>query len=95
MRGKFRNGLEKPEPFVPDQPTPVNFTLQDVGAHVPHRPPDHGPDPEHLVSADRPQPAEVRRHLQRNRGRLSESDPAGLPIDAEMPSHLEVLEVAR
>ena len=33
MRGKFRNSLEKPEPFVPDEPTPVNFTLQDV-AHT-------------------------------------------------------------
>jgi putative CocE/NonD family hydrolase len=30
MRGKFRNSLEKPEPFVPDQPTSVNFTLPDV-----------------------------------------------------------------
>jgi putative CocE/NonD family hydrolase len=33
MRGKFRNSLEKPEPFAPDQPTVVNFTLQDV-AHT-------------------------------------------------------------
>ena len=33
MRGKFRNNLEKPEPFVPGQPTPVHFTLQDV-AHT-------------------------------------------------------------
>ncbi|MHB1557842.1 MAG: CocE/NonD family hydrolase [Isosphaeraceae bacterium] len=30
MRGKFRNSLSKPEPFVPGQPTPVNFRLQDV-----------------------------------------------------------------
>ena len=33
MRGKFRNSLAKPEPFVPNEPTPVNFTLQDV-AHT-------------------------------------------------------------
>jgi len=33
MRGKFRNSLEKPEPFVPNQPTPVDFTLPDV-AHT-------------------------------------------------------------
>ncbi len=33
MRGKFRNSLSKPEPFVPGRPTPVNFTLQDV-AHT-------------------------------------------------------------
>jgi len=30
MRGKFRNSLETPEPFVPGQPTAVNFTLNDV-----------------------------------------------------------------
>ncbi len=30
MRGKFRNSFEKPEPFVPDQPAVVRFTLQDV-----------------------------------------------------------------
>jgi uncharacterized protein len=33
MRGKFRNNLVKPEPFVPNQATPVNFTMQDV-AHT-------------------------------------------------------------
>lgn len=31
LRGKFRNGLDRPEPFTPDQPTPVNFTLPDTG----------------------------------------------------------------
>ncbi len=30
MRGKFRNGFDKPAPFVPGQVTPVNFELQDV-----------------------------------------------------------------
>ena len=30
MRGKFRNGFDKPEPFVPGEVTPVNFELQDV-----------------------------------------------------------------
>ena len=30
MRGKFRNSFEKPEPFVPQKPTPVKFTTQDV-----------------------------------------------------------------
>jgi hypothetical protein len=30
MRGKFRNSFERPEPFVPDQPTAVKFTMQDV-----------------------------------------------------------------
>ncbi len=30
MRGRFRNSFEKPEAFVPNQPTPVTFRLQDV-----------------------------------------------------------------
>ena len=30
MRGKFRTGFDKPEPFVPGKVSPVNFELQDV-----------------------------------------------------------------
>ncbi|HWZ16347.1 MAG TPA: CocE/NonD family hydrolase [Mucilaginibacter sp.] len=30
IRGKFRNGFDKPEPFIPGKVTPVNFELQDV-----------------------------------------------------------------
>ncbi len=30
IRGKFRNSLEKPEPFTPGQPTAVAFTTSDV-----------------------------------------------------------------
>ena len=30
MRGRFRNNLEKPEPFEPGKPTVVNFKLLDV-----------------------------------------------------------------
>jgi uncharacterized protein len=30
LRGKFRNSFEKPEPFVPNQITPVSFMLNDV-----------------------------------------------------------------
>ncbi len=33
MRGKFRNSFEKPEPFVPGQPTEVKYTMPDV-AHT-------------------------------------------------------------
>jgi len=29
LRGKFRNSLSKPEPFVPNKPTPIDFVLQD------------------------------------------------------------------
>jgi hypothetical protein len=30
MRGKYRNNISKPEPFVPGKVTPVNFELQDI-----------------------------------------------------------------
>jgi putative CocE/NonD family hydrolase len=30
MRGRFRNSFEKPEPFKPNEPTDVNFRLQDL-----------------------------------------------------------------
>jgi predicted acyl esterase len=30
MRGKYRNSIEKPEPFTPGKVTPVNWELQDV-----------------------------------------------------------------
>ena len=30
FRGRYRNSYEKPEPFVPDQPTNVKFELRDV-----------------------------------------------------------------
>ncbi len=33
MRGKFRNSLEKPEPFIPNKITEVKYTMPDV-AHV-------------------------------------------------------------
>jgi hypothetical protein len=30
LRGKFRNSMSKPEPFKPDQPTEITYTLQDA-----------------------------------------------------------------
>ncbi len=33
MRGKFRNSFEKPEPFIPNKPTRVKYSLPDV-AHT-------------------------------------------------------------
>ncbi len=30
LRGKFRNSLSKPEPFVPNKPTKIEFVLQDA-----------------------------------------------------------------
>ena len=31
LRGKYRNGFDKPEAFVPNQPTKVSYELPDVG----------------------------------------------------------------
>jgi hypothetical protein len=30
LRGKFRNSMAKPEPFVPNQPTKIEFVLNDI-----------------------------------------------------------------
>jgi predicted acyl esterase len=30
LRGRYRNGYRRPEPFVPDEPTAVEFELLDV-----------------------------------------------------------------
>jgi predicted acyl esterase len=30
IRGRFRNSFSDPEPFVPNEPTEVNFQLQDI-----------------------------------------------------------------
>jgi uncharacterized protein len=30
FRGRFRNSFEKPEPFTPEQVTPVDIALQDI-----------------------------------------------------------------
>ena len=94
MRGKFRNSLEKPEPFVPNQPTPVNFTLQDV-AHTfrsGHKImvqvqstwfPLIDRNPQKFVDIYSATEADFQKATQR------------VYHSAEMPSHLEVLEVVR
>jgi uncharacterized protein len=94
MRGKFRNSLEKPEPFVPDHPTPVNFTLQDV-AHTfrsGHKImvqvqstwfPLIDRNPQKFVDIYSATEADFQKATQR------------VYRNAEMPSHLEVLEVVR
>jgi putative CocE/NonD family hydrolase len=94
MRGKFRNSLEKPEPFVPNQPTPVNFTLQDV-AHTfrsGHKImvqvqsswfPLIDRNPQKFVDIYGATEADFQKASQR------------VYHSAEMPSHLEVLEIVR
>jgi putative CocE/NonD family hydrolase len=94
MRGKFRNSLEKPEPFVPNEPTPVNFTLQDV-AHTfrsGHKImvqvqstwfPLIDRNPQKFVDIYNATEADFQKASQR------------VYRSAIMPSHLEVLEVVR
>ena len=81
MRGKFRNSLERPEPFEPNRPTRVRFTMPDTYHCFRSRPPDHGPGAKHVVSAGRPKSAEVHRHLSRRRGGLSEGDATRVSLD--------------
>jgi uncharacterized protein len=94
MRGKFRNSLEKPEPFVPNQPAAVDFALPDV-AHTfrtGHKImvqiqstwfPLIDRNPQQFVDIYAAAESDFQRATQRvYRG-------------AEMPSHLEVLEVVR
>jgi uncharacterized protein len=94
MRGKFRNSLEKPEPFVANQPTPVNFTLQDV-AHTfrsGHKImvqvqstwfPLIDRNPQKFIDIYSATEGDFQKANQR------------VYRSAEMPSHLEVLEVVR
>ena len=94
MRGKFSNSLEKPEPFVPGQPTPVNFTLHDV-AHTfrsGHKImvqiqstwfPLIDRNPQKFVDIYSATEADFQKAVER------------VYRSAEMPSHLEVLEVVR
>jgi uncharacterized protein len=94
MRGKFRKSLEKPEPFVPNEPTPVNFTLQDV-AHTfrsGHKImvqvqstwfPLIDRNPQKFIDIYSATETDFQKANQR------------VYRSAEMPSHLEVLEVVR
>jgi putative CocE/NonD family hydrolase len=94
MRGKFRNSLSKPEPFVPDQPTPVTFTLQDV-AHTfraGHKImvqvqsswfPLVDRNPQKFVDIYQAQESDFQKATQR------------VYHTSELPSHLEVLELPR
>ena len=72
-----------PSRSCPDEPTAVSFALPDIDHTFRDRPPDHGAGPEQLVPAGRPQPADVRRHLQRQGVGLPQGDPARLPRPGE------------
>ncbi len=94
MRGKFRNSLENPEPFIANQPTPVAFVLQDV-AHTfrtGHKImvqvqstwfPLIDRNPQKFVDIYSATEADFQKAVQR------------VYHTPEMPSHIEVLEVVR
>ncbi len=94
MRGKFRNGLDKPEAFVPGDPTPVNFRLPDVEHtfRAGHRImvqiqstwfPLIDRNPQKFVDIYSAKETDFQKATQR------------VYRSSKMPSHLEVLEVAR
>ncbi len=94
MRGKFRNGLDKPEPFVPGSPTPVSFRLSDVEHtfRTGHRImvqiqstwfPLVDRNPQKFVDIYSAKESDFQKATQR------------VYRSSKMPSHLEVLEVAR
>ena len=94
MRGKFRKSLSRPEPFVPGEPTAVNFALQDV-AHTfraGHKImvqiqsswfPLVDRNPQKFVDIYQAQESDFQRATQR------------VYRNEEMPSHLELLELPR
>jgi putative CocE/NonD family hydrolase len=94
MRGKFRNSLSAPEPFVPNQPTAVNFQLNDV-AHA-FRPghkmmiqvqsswfPLVDRNPQTFVDINNAQESDFQKAAQR------------VYHSKELPSHLKILELTR
>jgi putative CocE/NonD family hydrolase len=94
LRGRFRNSLSKPEPFIPNEPTPVSFTLPDV-AHTfraGHKImvqiqsswfPLVDRNPQKFVDIYQAQESDFQRATQR------------VYRNEEMPSHLELLELPR
>ena len=93
MRGKFRNGLDKPEPFVPGEPTPVSFRLPDV---------EHTFRPGHriMVQVQSTWFPLIDRNPQKfvdiYSAKESDFQKATQRVyrSSQMPSHLEVLEVS-
>jgi putative CocE/NonD family hydrolase len=94
MRGKFRTSLAAPEPFVPNQPTPLNFSLNDVchTFRAGHKLmiqvqstwfPLVDRNPQTFVDINNAKESDFQKATQR------------VYHTPEMPSHLEVLELVR
>ena len=58
FRGKFRHSFEKPEPFTPGKVEQIQFHAR-YRPLFPARTSDHGAGTEHVVSAGRPESADV------------------------------------
>ena len=59
-RGRFRTDFAKPQPLASNKPLQYRIRLPEREPHVPAGPSHHGADPVQLVSAVRPQSADVR-----------------------------------
>jgi uncharacterized protein len=79
FRGKYRNSLEKPEPFVPGAPATIDYELPDV-YHAFRRGHRIGAGAELVVPACRPQSAMVHGDSESPQRRLSEGHAACVPI---------------
>ena len=95
MRGKFRNSFEKPEPFVPGKPTPGAFTLPDVVPHLPAGPPASWS--RSRAPGSRWSTATRRRSWISTGASEADFQKATQRVyhSAEMPTHLEMLELLK
>ena len=83
FRGRYRNGIEKPSAIVPGEGGGIRVQPAHPELHLPQGAPDHGAGAEHVVSADRSQPADLHEdHLRGAGPGLHEGDAPRLPIGA-------------
>ena len=79
MRGRYRKSFSAPEPLAPNTPLEFTVDLHQQSYTFQRGPPDHGAGPEHLVSALRPEPADLgAQHLQGEARRLPGPDASHL-----------------
>ena len=91
MRGRYRKSFSAPAPLTPRSPARVHGRPPPAGLHVQEGPPDHGADPEHLVSGLRSQSADVgAEHLQGESLGLPLADPSRSGTRRKLPSRIEV-----
>ncbi len=74
FRGKFRHSFEKPEAFTPGKIEEDQLHHAGRQPHLPPRTQNHGPDSKLVVSAYRPESADLRQHSRRQACRLRKGD---------------------